>query len=285
MTKKSPGVFREFCDHLTRDPRLKSACQKIGLSETQLYRWLARSQQGDLEFAFHFLDDKNPTPLHVAIRQAQTIYHQSLVSEAEHVGMYGRWVPAHYKGQPTYQRDPTLDGYTDEELRAEGRDRYKRDPETGELMPVMIWEPPATQLMLAVLTARAPKVYGTKIQHTVDQRVNLGVTVVQPPKITPPPVTVVETPALPPPEVTEAEFTEEPDPSFLDGEYSEPEPPEVSYEATPLRRELEQLAAARLATASKVTPPPTITPTAADRIGDGRQGWRNGKPPGGYKLS
>ena len=235
VTKKSTETFRQLCEHLTKDPRLSAACQKIGLSQTQLYRWLAESQQGNLEFAFHFLDDRNATALHVAIRQAQTIFHQTLVSEAENVSMHGRWVATFYKGQRQFERDPALDIYSDDELQAMGKDRYKRD-ENGEFVPVLAWEPPPAQLLLAVLQARAPRIYGQKVHHTVDQKINLGVTVVQPPKITPPaPVTVVTPPpALPSPDIEDGEYTEttEPDLSFLDLTDDTPPPrnPDVNRE-------------------------------------------------------
>ena len=66
-----------------------------------------------------------------------------------------------------------------------------------------------------MLQARAPRIYSTKVSHSHEVTRNLGVTIIQPPKVAPP--------ALPSPDVVDGEFTEaKPKVDFLD---DEPQPP------------------------------------------------------------
>jgi hypothetical protein len=197
--RKGPEAFKKISTLLTRDPRFKTALEVCGLHEATGYRWLGRSQQGDASFLFEWLDTEQLTPFHTAVKQAQAIYYQTIVQDVEHHALNGRYRETFYKGQRQYERDPTLDIWTDEQLQALGMDRYLRDKH-GNCIPVKEWHPPPVQLQLAVLAARAPRQYGTRITHDVNQKVALGVTV-KPAPVLPRP----EVPALP---VIDGEFTE-----------------------------------------------------------------------------
>jgi hypothetical protein len=242
--KRGQEIFSAICESLTNDPTFKKACAAVGIAEKTFYQWIGKSQQGDPDFLFYYLDSTTLTPLHVAVKQACTIYHQGFLQDAEQVARFGLYRKTYYKGQPQFERDPALDTWTDEQLNQLGMDRYLRD-ENGKFIPVMEWHPPSDAKVLAVLQARHGKLYSTKISHDVNQKVSLGVTVVQPKR--PEPVTVVSAPALPAPEqVTDAEFTEaEPDLDFLDEVKPPAGNPEVKREASPLRAELEEQLARR----------------------------------------
>jgi hypothetical protein len=221
--KAGKEAFTAICTMLTQDPRFKRALAKVKVHETTGYRWLRRSQQGDPSYQFVWLDDA-PVFFHVAVAQAQAMYYHSVIQQAEHYAFFGRTRETRFKGERVYRRDPELDLFTDEQLLERGiTSRYLRDELTGEPIPETEHHDAPVQLQLAVLQARAPKIYSTKISHEVSSRVSLGVTVVQPPKVAPP-VTVVQPPAIEPPrDVIEGEYTEAPPKlDFLD---EPPKPP------------------------------------------------------------
>ena len=252
MTKISPEVFEAIVTSLTRSPKFSTACEVVGIAEKTLYRWLAKSQAGDPSFCFEYLEEGTVTPLHVAVKQAQQIYAQGLVADAEHVARYGEYRVTHHRGQPCYQISKEFLSWTDEELSALGLDRYKRD-ENGELIPVLEWHPPSAQLRLAALAARAPKLYGAKVEHNINQKVSLGVHVVpNRPMLPPLPVEVLPAPAVPTVEAEDIDFLELPKsepateaaPALAPEEgRAGPNPDVKAY--SPLRASLEALAAAR----------------------------------------
>jgi hypothetical protein len=164
--------------------------------------------------------DDTPTWFHEAVRQAQTVYYNSLVQHVEHYAMFGKVKETRYKGERVYRKNPEYDLLTDEELKERGIEtRYLRDPITGDFVVETEHHDAPVQLQIAVLQARAPKIYSTKISHDVTHTKNVGVTVIQPPKVPPP----VE--ALPPP--IDAEFAEvkpaKPPLDFLDDQPPKPQ--------------------------------------------------------------
>jgi hypothetical protein len=264
MTKKNdPAIFAKFLASLEEDPTFKRACQICSITSTTLYRWLGASQKFDPAFVVKYLDDE-PTPFHIAVKQAQQIYYHAFVQDAERSAKFGDYRQTYFRGQPQYHQDPQFMNWDPKDLHALGIDPYLRDS-NGNLLPVMEWHPPSAALRLAALAARAPKLYGTKIEHNVNTRTSLGVTVVQQnkPAAALPPVEIVPTLPAPEPGAEDAEFTEA---DFLDPETDEkaayweratvaadePEPapvvsgnPEVSKAPSPLRAELEALARLR----------------------------------------
>jgi hypothetical protein len=239
--KRGSEIYNAICESLTQSPKFSVACRKVGISEKTLYQWLGKSQQGDPSFVFDYLDAA--TPLHVAVKQAQARYVIAFVQDSEHDARFGTYKQTYFKGQPCWQQDPKFLSWTDDQLQQLGLDRYLRD-ENGELVPVMEWHPPSAQLRLAALAARQPKLYGTKITHDVNQRVNLGVHVVPTqPKPLPPAVEVLR-PSLAAPEIEPSDFTElppgafeeEPEPETdigLDDDYRSIEPDEVEQPELP----------------------------------------------------
>jgi hypothetical protein len=221
--KAGKDAFKAVCNLLCSDPRFKRALAKCKIHETTGYRWLLKSRALDERFKFVWLDDE-PTFFHVAVQQAQTMYYNSLIQEVEKYALYGKTRETRFKGERVYRRDPELDIFSDEQLIGRGiTSRYLRD-ELGQLIPETEHYDAPVQLQLAVLQARAPKIYSTKISHDVTSRVSLGVTVKPAPAI-PPPVSVVQPPAIEPPrDVIEGEYTEAaPQPlDFLD---EPPKPP------------------------------------------------------------
>jgi hypothetical protein len=213
--KRGPDTFRALCEVLTKDPRFFVACEKMKIRESTGYRWLLRSKASDPEFSFTWLDAA-PVWFHDAVRQAQSMYYTGLIQSVEHYAMYGRTRETRFKGRTVYKTNPEYDLLTDEQLLERGIEtRYLRDPITMDFIPEVEHVDAPVQLQLAVLQARAPRIYSTKVSHSHEVTRNLGVTIIQPPKIPPP--------ALPSPDVVDGEFTEaKPKVDFLDDEPPKP---------------------------------------------------------------
>jgi hypothetical protein len=209
--KRGPTTFRALCEVLTKDPRFFAACEKMKVRESTGYRWLLRSKASDPEFSFTWLDT-TPVWFHDAVKQAQTMYYNSLIQTVEHYALYGRTRETRFKGRTVYKTNPEYDLLSDEQLLERGiTSRYLRDPITLDFIPEVEHVDAPVQLQLAVLQARAPRIYSTKVSHSHEVTRNLGVTIIQPPKIAPP--------ALPSPDVVDGEFTEaKPKLDFLDDE-------------------------------------------------------------------
>jgi hypothetical protein len=215
--KHNPTIFRAICEILTKDPRFFKACERVKIRESTGYRWLLRSKaQVDPAFQFVWLDAA-PIWFHEGVVRGQAVYHNSLIQSVEHFALYGRTRETRFKGRTVYKTNPEYDLLTNEQLLERGIEtRYLRDPITMDFIPEVEHVDAPVQLQLAVLQARAPRIYSTKVSHSHEVTRNLGVTIIQPPKIPPP--------ALPSPDVVDGEFTEaKPRVDFLDDE--PPQPP------------------------------------------------------------
>jgi hypothetical protein len=198
--KHNAATFTAICLRLTKDPRFAVACEKTKIRESTGYRWLLRSRASDPDFQFVWLDAA-PVWFHDAVRQAQSIYYNALIQQTEHFALFGRTRETRFKGRTVYKTNPEYDLMTDEQLLERGIEtRYLRDPITLDFIPETEHVDAPVQLQLAVLQARAPRIYSTKVSHSHEVTRNLGVTIIQPPKIPPP--------ALPSPDVVDGEFTE-----------------------------------------------------------------------------
>jgi hypothetical protein len=203
--KRSPETFLAICARLEKSPKVNKACTAVGITERLYYKWIERSQAGEPDMVFDYIDER--TPFHVAVKHAVAIYTQSLAAHVEDVALNGYERQTFFRGQPQYHLKDSFKGRNIAELPPDV-DPWERDAE-GNLVPVLEHHPAPVQLQLAVLAGRMPKVYGTRISHDVTSRVNLGVHVVKPKSLAPPqPVEVVQ-PSLPAPDnVTEGEFSD-----------------------------------------------------------------------------
>jgi hypothetical protein len=193
--KKSPDTFAKICEAICNSPSYANAARAVDIGESTLWRWIAESQSGNPEYVFEFMGEQ--VPLHVAMKSARKMAAAGIIQNLEHRALHGDYRQTFYKGQPQWQLDPKLLGWTDEELSALGMDRYQRD-ENGELVPVIEWTPPPVALALAVAAAHYPKLYGSHSEVTVNNR-NSGVTTVKhvygdKPKPLPAPVEVLAPP-------------------------------------------------------------------------------------------
>jgi hypothetical protein len=275
MTKKSAETFTALCDAVSQSLPYETAAKTIGIGAATLWRWIKESREGRPEYVFDYQGER--MALHDAMKQCSSISYVAILQSAEHRARYGVYVQAHYKGRPQWQEDPALMPFSDEELERLGLDRWLRD-ERGQLVPVLIWEPPPVQLIQTVLAARFPKLYGHKQQIEVTK--SGGVSVIKhehsyarPPEpvvakpvevIAPPPEIVVEEPEVEEiaPEADDGAdryWTRQLDQIAPEAEEPVPMPPSGPNPAvkrdSPLRRELEALAAARAA-----APPPPLRP-------------------------
>lgn len=315
--RRSAETFLKICEALEKSPVIKHACEAVGISERVLYQWLSRSQAGQPDMVFDYIDPA--TPFHVAVKHAQQMFYQKLAHTSEHRALYGHDAQTFFRGRPMYRLREEYMFLSDEQLadfQRVGVDVFERD-EAGRLLPVLEKIAPPVQLQLGILAGRLPKVYGTKITHDVNQKVALGVHVVK--QKLPPPVEIV-TPSLPAPEdVEDGDFTEpdddldflglpiadeaikpvvealateivaqvvEPEPEQM---ASQPEPgnPNIDRSPTPMRAQLEALLREQQARAAKAPPsmvrpaPPTFRGSSSDPA----EGVGPGViPPGAIKI-
>jgi hypothetical protein len=208
--RRSVETFLALLTALEKNPSVKAACDAVGISERVFYQWISRSQAGDPAFVFEYIDEG--TALHQAVKHAQSIFYQSLAGAAEHRALAGHTAQVFFRGRPMYRLREEYMLMADDalaDLQRCGVDVFERD-EDGKLVPVLEHHAPPVQLQLGILSGRLPKVYGSKIEHNVNQKTQLGVHIVKQPALAPPVPVQIVAPSLPPPseEVEEGIFVE-----------------------------------------------------------------------------
>jgi hypothetical protein len=193
--KKSQETFRILADSICSSPSYANAARRAGISESSLWSWIAASQRGEPGFTLDEYVGEQDMPLHECLKIARKMAMMAVVQNLEHRALNGHTEQSYYKGQPQYELDPALLSWSDEELRALGMDRYKRDA-NGNLIPVLLKFQPPVALALAVASAHWPKLYGARSEVNVNVKGSLGVTTVdkRKPKPSPPQVQVIDPP-------------------------------------------------------------------------------------------
>lgn len=193
MTKKSPEIFAELCDLLCVQPFYTSAANILGVEQSTIFRWIQASQRNPDAYTFEWADCI--APLHIHIRSACRVNAHIIESQARKMALDGYEEPVFFQGKPSWVEDEKLVGVPDDELWIfHGvKDRYLRD-ENGNRVQHKVKHKPSDALVLKILAAAFPKVYGTNIEHNVNH--SGGVMVLGASKETKP---VVEVKALPAP--------------------------------------------------------------------------------------
>jgi hypothetical protein len=164
--KKSPETFVELCDLLCVQPFYTSAANILGVEASTIFRWLQASQRNPEAYEFEWSDCI--APLHVHVRSAMRINAHLIESQARKMALEGFEEPVYFAGRPQFKEDEKLVGVPDDELELFWgvKDRYERD-ENGNRIPLMVRHKPSDALVLKILAAAFPKVYGTNIEHNV----------------------------------------------------------------------------------------------------------------------
>ena len=165
--RRSPETFLLILNSLVDDPHWTSAARKVGISTMTLTRWIERSAKGDPEFIVEWCDETDQFARHV--QRAMRAQIASIESMARK-NATGFDEVVTYNGQVQYKLDPKLIGVPDDQLELlyGVTDRYLRI--NGEVQPLTVRRKASDALVLKMLSAHYPKVYGDK--STVD--VNVG---------------------------------------------------------------------------------------------------------------
>ena len=84
---------------------------------------------------------------------------------ARHHALHGFDEVQVFQGKLCWKEDPKLAGLSDADLAQLGRmDRYERNPD-GSLIPLAVRRKPSDQLVLKMLSAHFPRIYGEKLEH------------------------------------------------------------------------------------------------------------------------
>jgi hypothetical protein len=166
--RKGPEAFTQLCDFLIVDPSYKMAARDLRVSEQTIFRWLQESQQKPAEYTFSWGDSVGP--LHIHVRSAMKMNSHVIEGQARKFSLDGFDAPVFFGGKQQWveceikaQCPGDLDWY----MMVDGcRDPYKRDAD-GNRIPLTAKQKPSDALVLAVLKAYMPKMYGNEINHTV----------------------------------------------------------------------------------------------------------------------
>lgn len=191
--KKSEQTFVELCDLLCVQPFYTSAANILGVEPSTIFRWLQASQRNPDAYSFEWSDCI--APLHVHVRSAMRINAHLIESQARKMALEGFEEPVFFQGRPQWKEREDLVGVPDDELECIWgvKDRWERDA-NGNRVQLTVRHKPSDALVLKILAAAFPKVYGTNIEHNVNH--SGGVMVIGASKEAKP---VVEAKALPAP--------------------------------------------------------------------------------------
>lgn len=246
--KREPELLQKLVEGIQEYGTINNACRACGVSNGAFFNWCKQSTTiGGEEFMVSIGDE--PMPFHEAVRIAQRCVSFDILESYRYRMLHGTDEVARFQGKTVYQRFPELDGWSDDDIRGLGLERYKRDPVTGEFMPELIHHEPAIQGVLALLAAEFGSLYGNKQTIEVNSR-STGVQVVKH-QFAPKPRAVQEITSAPPIATIEAPIDAEATDIVAD-DLSDTEPDDLSD----LLREAPR-------SAEPVTPPPPALPTGA----------------------
>lgn len=263
MTKASPEFFRQYLDVLAAVITSRKACTIVGIDDETARKWdikSRRDQAAKIEGSVFLFEHAGVEAwFHEHTRRAVSRSVEDIEAAARDRALNGTYTVAQYRGQTVYRLNPDwVDEGMRELLGLTERDMYLRDA-NGNLVPEMVWQPPATDLVLGILAAHSNRYKRqSKIDIDMNARVTGGILVAEAPspKIfqRPVPVPVIEV-------VKEAEQIE-------DGDIAEIG--DLVTDTSPTRDEPEAIAAPTPAPEPRVireASPPAYQATASERAG------------------
>ncbi len=176
MTKKSPEVFSEICDLTAQNFSYRDIAKQIGVGEPTVYRWLADSQRNPESYSFEWGGVHGA--LHEHARTAYRMAAHGVESTTRQLAAHGHRRVAIFGGRVMFQEceiKAMCPGDLEWYVLCDGcADPYKRDPNTGERIPLMIEEKPSDQLLIATNRANFPDTWGTShstVEHEGSVRI------------------------------------------------------------------------------------------------------------------
>jgi hypothetical protein len=167
--RKSPENLLIVLNSMVDNPKLSVAARKIGVSTMTIYRWLKMSRDGAPEFQdVEWCGERGS--FHQFYEYAQHAQINEIEQTAKHNALGFDEVVTH-DGAVQYQIDPKLVGMSDEMLEDFGYpDRYLRN-ERGEVIPLTVKRKPSDALVIKMLSAHKPELYGERSRVDVNMRV------------------------------------------------------------------------------------------------------------------
>src|SRR5665213_527531 len=167
--RKSPENLLIVLNSMVDNPKVSIAARKIGVSTMTLYRWLKMSRDGAPEFQdIEWCGERGS--FHQFYEYAQHAQINEIEQTAKHNALGFDEVVTH-DGAVQYQIDPKLVGMSDEMLEDFGYpDRYLRN-ERGEVIPLTVKRKPSDALVIKMLSAHKPELYGERSRVDVNMRV------------------------------------------------------------------------------------------------------------------
>jgi hypothetical protein len=262
--KRSPEFFRQYLDVLGEVIVYKKAAKIVGITDDTRNDWEAQSRRDEankVEGSIFFFEHSGVEAwFHQHTRRAVSRSIEDIEAGARSRALYGTYTTSQYRGQTVYRLNPDwIDEGMRELLGLTERDMYLRDA-NGNLVPEMVWQPPATDLVLGILAAHSNRYKRqSKIDIDMNARVTGGILVAEAPspKIfqRPVPVPVIEV-------VKEAEQIEETEVTEID---------DLVTDTSPTKDEPENIAApptpAPEPRVIREAPPPAYQPTASESTG------------------
>jgi hypothetical protein len=232
MTKARPEFFRQYLDVLAAVITSRKACAIVGIDDETARKWdikSRRDQAAKIEGSVFFFEHAGVEAwFHEHTRRAVSRSVEDIEAAARDRALNGTYTVAQYRGETVYKRDPSLIGKPWLVDMLGLPDDLLRDA-NGNLVPELVWTPPATDLVLGILAAHSSRYKKqSKIDIDMNARVTGGLLIAEAPspKIfqRPAPVPVIEV-------VKEAEQIEEAEVTEIDDRVTDTSPTQDEPEA------------------------------------------------------
>lgn len=178
MVRRSPQFFADkYLPTLSRVCSYLEVSRQLNFNNASTYVWLRQSREaakrGDDPSDYFFEYEGEKRFFHDHCKSAITASISDIESNARMRARDGTFTVAKFQGQTVYKINPD---WLDEDMRdllslGEG-DKYLRDAR-GNMVPELVWSPPSTDLVLAILSSNSKK-YARKSSVDVNMRGQIG---------------------------------------------------------------------------------------------------------------
>jgi hypothetical protein len=195
--KKSVETLTAICDWIAAGCSQSEAAKRCGVSVSSFWSWVKSSQQSPAEWQMTYCDSQ--MSFAEATVLARKICLHGTLSEFEARMRTGTEIPVYFQGRPQFKDLEAAVGLDEDtrELLGMPRDGLERDAQ-GNRIPLTLHQDPPIAGVIRLLSANFPKLYGEKSTVDINQRVNLGVTVVGRKPLPPPVIDITPIPAAAP---------------------------------------------------------------------------------------
>jgi hypothetical protein len=189
--KKNIATLTQICDAIASGILSQAeAARRCDVSVATYWSWISQSQKGNPDFIITYCEEQ--MQFFEAVKLARKVALHDVLGLFEQRMHYGRDELVYFQGRPCWKEDESLAGLDDEMISILGLpDRFERI--NGQRVQLRIHHEPPIAGVIKLLEANFPKQYGQRSTVDINQRTQLGVTVVdqRKPKAPPPQVEVL----------------------------------------------------------------------------------------------